>query len=268
MTEKKNSEKKNKPADKTTKPVAAAVKPSADVAVKPKFDDVKQRPIEDEKLAAQAEDSKRLNEIATGYRLMLDTPFGDIRIYSSSLMWVTIVGDTAYSKERFKLLQLTGDDKIPTLSEIGPLLKERGQWAESQDENIEQIAQDVEDANNKIDKGIKKETERTAVIKQRDDAIDKFWDLMAMRESIYGDTIETKSEIARRAAMIAKAVKKHQDGVDDPNKLEPVWDGVTQLLSQQRQKFYWILKQCQLFWKSQEIGESFLDETLETDSSK
>jgi len=246
---------KEKAVEETTEQKPTEQKPTnkpdmSQVIKTPSKKTIKDAVPDSEAIAQEIADNTILNEIAQGYRIIEESRWGPLRIYKDSKMFVAVTGDNAYTRERFLLLK---DPTVPSLVELTELLQGRGIWTEEQDDAIKEVSTDIETLNAKIEK-VKKETEKKGLEDQREKKLDAFWNLLAIREQVFGESIETKAEVARRSAMMIEAVRKNIADEPDHNKLQRVWNTSDDLMNEDSEDFTWILRECQNYWSNQGTG--------------
>ena len=234
----------------------APQKPITD-SIPDKPEDITRKP-GDEEIAQEIEDNIKLSEVENGYRIVKGTPWGDVRIYKDTIMWVAQAGDEAFSKKRFELLS---DKTYPTLEENMEVLAERGIWTEDNEKHIDDLAQEIIALYQK-QAAAKKETERNGIKMQIDKKMSDYLEALQEKDAILGYSVEMRADIERRTAMIVKAVRKHIEDENDYKKLPQVWPTTEALLNEDIKDFSYIMQEAQKFWSGVELGgESFFDES-------
>jgi len=210
------------------------------------------RPTSDQEKTEQIQEDLKLREIELGYRLLSDTKWGALRVYKDTASWVKQAGDDAYYKTRMRLLR---DKDYPTNKEIGDALKERGIWTDDSDKEIEETIKKIEEIEKQQEKA--KGNKAKDLLASRQAAYTKFFELIAQKESLFGETVETRAEAERRLALIVTAVRKDEEDKRGPQ-LAKLFTSTEDFMELPEADQDFIRLECNKFWTNIDLGgESF-----------
>jgi len=238
----------------------------ADAAVVPmEAEPLEERETEDTEEVDRIKQDQILKEIECGYRVVEDSPLGKIRVYRDTVSFVRDDGDSAYTRERYRLLK---DPDVPTHKELMDLYVARGIWSRDDDKQIVSLVEEI----GEIEKARDDKGELTA-----DQALklaekyESFWRLIGTKEDLFSDTVEAKARNAKFLAMVVAAVRVNpEDDKEVPGrKLDQPIKSVDVLRDFPEKDFKWVTDFCRRFWgeMSSAEAEGFFGQSLDEPTS-
>lgn len=224
-----------------------------------------ERETEDKEEVDRIKQDQILKEIECGYRVVEESPLGKLRVYRDTVSFVRDDGDSAYTKERYRLLR---DPDVPTHKELMDLYVARGIWSGENDKQIVGLVEEIGEIEKaRDDKG---ELPEGKVVKLAE-KYEAFWRLVGMKEDLFADTVEAKARNAKFLAMVVAAVRvKPEDDKDIPGrKLDQPVKSVDALRDLPEKDFAWITDFCRRFWGELNSAEAegFFGQSLDEPTS-
>lgn len=235
-------------------------------AVVPMDDDViDERETDDTEEVSRIKQDQILREIERGYRVVDESPFGKIRVYRDTVSFVRDEGDSAYTRERYRLLR---DPDVPTHKELMDLYIARGIWSAENDKEIVKLVEEIGDLEKARDE---KGDLTTAKAEKLAEKYEGFWRLVGMKEDLFSDTVESKARSAKFLAMVVAAVRVNpEDEKDVPGrKLTQPVKSVDAMRDLPEKDFTWITDYCRRFWGELNSAEAegFFGQSLDEQTS-
>jgi len=218
------------------------------------------------KESQQADDEQRAIEIARLYTVVEDIPEGHalrkmgggaVRIYDSSLYFISEQGNKAFTRTKFNLIK----EGVPTFEAARALYRASGDWSEEHERREQELAEKSEELLKQRDyiiarreeadsegKRKKQEKELEEFNARHGEFFDAYTNHLAYKWALFSDTVEWQAREAKQVALLAHAICRHE-GEDryDPGKR--VWKDIDDFKRALREDdIRFLLLKAQAFW--------------------